>query len=325
MVGMMKPVGQRHVTVKDKEGKDLNVDKDVNVFREVFDLHHLDYADTSPVVVPSGYTRNYIDGKIGLEDMESSIKSAFSRLSAQNDFVLVEGTGHCGVGSIIDLDNARVAKLLGLDMVLVANGGLGSAFDELALNKLMCDREGVRVRGVIVNKVRPDKVEQIRSYLGRRLERAGMSLLGVVPYGEGLDRPAMYDYEKLFKTTMISGELHRFSHFRRNELVATGLRRYLEKLASNEFNSTLWVTHASRNDNVLGLLSHARLYEAEFGKPFTGGMILCGERENRPGGGEVQSHIGKAIALQDGRMQGAKAVGLEYLLSGSISISLLCR
>jgi hypothetical protein len=37
--------------------------------------------------------------------------------------------------------------------VLVANGGLGSAFDELDLNRVMCEANGVRLRGVIINKV----------------------------------------------------------------------------------------------------------------------------------------------------------------------------
>ena len=33
--------------------------------------------------------------------------------------------GHCGVGSIVNLNNAKVASILGADMVLIANGGLG--------------------------------------------------------------------------------------------------------------------------------------------------------------------------------------------------------
>jgi hypothetical protein len=37
---------------------------------------------------------------------------------------VLEGSGHTGVGSIVSLNNARVAHLLGADMVLVANGGL---------------------------------------------------------------------------------------------------------------------------------------------------------------------------------------------------------
>ena len=34
--------------------------------------------------------------------------------------------GHCAVGSIVGASNAKVASLIGADMVLVANGGLVS-------------------------------------------------------------------------------------------------------------------------------------------------------------------------------------------------------
>ena len=42
-----------------------------------------------------------------------------------SDVVVVEGTGHCAVGSIVGMNNAKVASLIGADMVLIANGGLG--------------------------------------------------------------------------------------------------------------------------------------------------------------------------------------------------------
>ena len=43
------------------------------------------------------------------------------------------------VGSICDINNARVAAEMGVDVVLVCLGGLGSSFDELALNKAMLE------------------------------------------------------------------------------------------------------------------------------------------------------------------------------------------
>lgn len=38
-------------------------------------------------------------------------------------------------------------------MILVANGGLGSAYDELELNRGICEKYGIKVRGVVLNKV----------------------------------------------------------------------------------------------------------------------------------------------------------------------------
>ncbi len=61
--GFMKPVGQRHVLVG---SGGLKVDKDVKLFKEYFRLDDCAYADMSPVVMPQGYTKDYIDGKISV-------------------------------------------------------------------------------------------------------------------------------------------------------------------------------------------------------------------------------------------------------------------
>jgi hypothetical protein len=50
-------------------------------------------------------------------------------------------------------------------MVLVANGGLGSTFDELDLNRAFCLSHGVEIAGVVVNKVKAEKYEQTKHYL----------------------------------------------------------------------------------------------------------------------------------------------------------------
>ena len=55
-----------------------------------------------------------------------------------------------------------LAQQLGASVVLVANGGLGNCFDELQLNRSMCQAEGVDVAGVIINKVLPDKYDQTK-------------------------------------------------------------------------------------------------------------------------------------------------------------------
>ena len=60
---------------------------------------------------------------------------------------------YAGVGSIVGMNNAAVASLLGLDVLLVANGGLGSTYDVLTLNKNLCNARDVRVRAVLLNKV----------------------------------------------------------------------------------------------------------------------------------------------------------------------------
>jgi phosphate acetyltransferase len=230
----------------------------------------------SPVVIPPGYTRKFLDGEITLESQLRKIRQSFERITAQNDYTIVEGTGHTGVGSIVDVNNARVAAELGIDMILIANGGIGSAFDDLALNYSLCREYGVRVRGVILNKVRPDKLEMVREYFPKALEKWDIPLIGVVPNLSVLENCSMLDFEGLFKKPMLSGRERRFHQYTKTSLVTSGLRRFLVKLSSNEYNDTLFVTHASRNDIILGYLSHGQNYEARTGEKFNGGLILTG-------------------------------------------------
>jgi dethiobiotin synthetase len=103
-VAYCKPVGQQHVPV----GDGLRVDKDSFLFKEHFGLIH-DYKDMSPVIFPDGFTRDFVDGKVTSKQLRAAIQSAHKNLCHASDFVVVEGTGHTGVGSICDLNNAQVA------------------------------------------------------------------------------------------------------------------------------------------------------------------------------------------------------------------------
>ncbi|KAF0717778.1 Aste57867_2095 [Aphanomyces stellatus] len=284
-IGFLKPVGQQSVVV---EGG-VRVDKDVRVAKgaqharggvmslvEIFNLTQCDYADMSPVVIPPGYTRDYLDGKITLETQLDRIHTSFNRISARNQFTVVEGTGHTGVGSIVNVNNARVAAELGVDMLLIANGGIGSAFDDLSLNRAMCKSYGVRVRGVILNKVRPSKVDMMWDYFPKALKQWDVPLLGVVPDLPRLAQHSMLDFEELFQTELLCGHSRRLRQFNAVNLVTSGLRRFLVELASNKHNDTVFVAHASRNDIILGFLSHSQNFELKTGQEFGGGLILTG-------------------------------------------------
>lgn len=82
--------------------------QDAYLFKEYFKLVH-DYQHMSPVIFPNGFTRDYIDGKVTSEQLYQSIQRAHDTLYSQSDYLVCEGTGHTGVGSICDLNNAQVA------------------------------------------------------------------------------------------------------------------------------------------------------------------------------------------------------------------------
>jgi phosphate acetyltransferase len=273
-VGFMKPVGQEHVETE----SGLSVDKDVILFKEHFALEDA-YEDMSPVLFPSGFTRHYLEGKIDEKHLAKKIKLAYQTISSANDFTLIEGTGHTGVGSIVNLNNAQVAALLGLPIVLVARGGLGSAFDELALNKNLCETYGVPVVGVILNRVLPDKREMILTYMTKALDRWKIPIVGCIPFDPFLSNPSMKDFEQLFNTCLLTGEEHHMRHFRHTRLVATSVSAYEELIHRNQ----LIITPANREDIILATLAkHWDLKIADPQEDLEAGMILTGRHPPRP-------------------------------------------
>ncbi len=248
-VGFIKPVGQQHVPVHSSTlNTTIRVDKDVCLMKEQFNLHHLDYEHMSPVIIPSGYTKKYIDGAIDYKEQLEKVLTSFKHVQDASDVVLCEGTGHCAVGSVVGVNNAQVASIVGADMVLIANGGLGSAFDELELNRILCQHYNVRIAGVVINKVLPSKFEQTKHYMSKAImDRWGVPLLGVVPDRPFLGCPALMDLEAIFKTELMTGKELRFRHYNVADInvVTTSLTRFLENLRDKP-TRTLYICHVTR-------------------------------------------------------------------------------
>jgi len=183
-VGYIKPIAQRVVM----SGED-QVDEDTLLIDGLFDLD-IPIAAMSPVAIGPDFTKQYLENpdEIGPQ-LKDRICRAFDRTAYGKDIVVVEGSGHAGVGSVFGASNADNARVLGSKAIIVAAGGIGKPIDEIALNKALFDKAGVEVVGAILNKVMPDKLEFIRDFAGRGLRRLGVPLLGVVPLQEMLVYP----------------------------------------------------------------------------------------------------------------------------------------
>src|SRR5215213_9055474 len=172
--GFMKPVGQRTVIDAGEPA-----DEDAVLMRAVFGLQE-PYSVLSPVHIPRGFTKKYIAGEV-VEDLGARIDRAHAAF-ADRDVLLIEGTGHAGVGAVIGLSNAAVAARLGTPAVIVSEGGVGRPIDEIVLNASLFEKHGVQVAGAIVNKVDLDAKPGLARTLERGLARHGIPLLGVLPY-----------------------------------------------------------------------------------------------------------------------------------------------
>ena len=250
-IGYIKPVGQRFVEVDGKQ-----IDEDIMLIDDTFHVQ-VPLEDMSPIAVEPEFTRRYIE-HANNDFFVRRLQHSFDRAAWEKDFVIIEGTGHAGVGSVFDLSNARVASLLGAKVIIVSGGGIGKPIDEVALNKALFDKEGVEIVGVILNKVLPQKREYIEDFGRRGLARLGIDLLGTIPDERLLADPGL---------TQIRESIHgEFIH------APPDVRRRVRHVMIGAMSSghivdefrpgTLIITPGDREDVILAALSSDSL------KPF---------------------------------------------------------
>jgi BioD-like phosphotransacetylase family protein len=182
--GFIKPVGQRYAVVDGQPA-----DEDAILMRSVFAID-TPLEVMSPVHIPRGFTKAVINGEV-TDDLGARIEAAHRDAAEGQDVLLVEGTGHAGVGSVIGLSNADVARLVGAPAVIVSEAGVGRPIDEIVLNRALFARHGVPVLGAVVNKVDARAHPSLPSVLERGLARHGIDLLGTLPYRPILSNPTL--------------------------------------------------------------------------------------------------------------------------------------
>lgn len=263
-IGFIKPVGQRFLEV---EGK--RIDEDSVLIRDTFDTQ-IPLEDMSPIAVEPDFTRRYIN-HANHEALVRRIQHSFDRACWEKDFAIIEGTGHAGVGSIFDLSNATVARLLHSKVLLVTPGGIGRPLDEAALNKALFDREGVEVIGVVMNKVLPGKLDYVADFARRGLERLGLELLGVIPMETILAQPTLYQICERISGEFLCNETFGKRRSARFVIGAVSSANLFTKLADN----TLLIVPGDREDIILATLSRSLDSEA---RKLTGIILSDGLR-----------------------------------------------
>jgi len=264
-VGFIKPVGQKYVLVDGEK-----VDKDAILMKKVCGIEE-NLKDINPIAVEEGFTQRYLDSP-NPSDLIKKIKESYEKVSAGKDVVVIEGTGHAGVGSIFDLNNSTVAKILESPVLLVSIGGIGRPVDEISLNAVFFEKEKVPLKGVIINKIISEKRHTVEKYIKRGLDKMNIKLLGLIPFVSLLSQPNLFQICESVKGKAIAGEEKLFKKIE-NIIVGAMTPRH----ALNFFKpNSLLITPGDREDLILAALSqHSVLtppYELISGIVLTGGL-----------------------------------------------------
>ncbi len=263
-IGFIKPIGQRYL---EEEG--LKIDEDSWLIEEVCGIK-CGLKDMSPIAVEKGFTERFIarpDKKL----ITGQINEAYKRVSRHQDLVIIEGTGHAGVGSVFDHSNAYVAKLLGSKVIIISSGGIGRPIDEIVLNKALFEKFGVKVLGVIVNKVLSTKFEKINTLVRKGLKQQGINVLGVIPYNPLLSLPTLEqileetDYKVLCGSDFLESSV---AHVLVGAMKPKDAIKYIT-------DDSLMITPGDREDMITTALGCFR--ESDKDRLKVSGIILTGE------------------------------------------------
>ncbi len=258
-VGYIKPIGQRFIDVEGQK-----IDEDTLLVNDTYHPN-LPLEAMSPVAVDSGFTRYYLS-QGNPREIEQKILTGFNRAAWEQDFVVVEGSGHAGVGSVFHMSNAQVASLLNCKVIMVSGGGVGGPLDEISLNLALFEKYGVDVIGVILNKVLDDKIESLRPYAELGLQRLGLPLLGIIPYSRDLKMPTLGQIATGVKGTWIAGEEN--ARLRVGRLsIGTASSKNAERYMDPE---CLLVTAGDREDLILSVLGA----DTDNARPPVAGVLL---------------------------------------------------
>ena len=262
-VGFIKPIGP-----KPSPYGDFWVDKDAALVAKVFGLED-DIRLMSPVVVQPGDTRKVLDGVVTRAQLETQLLESCRELESHCDFLIIEGAGHSGVGSVLGLSNARVAKLLDAPVLLVSGGGIGHVIDDVSMNLALYKLEGAHVRVVMPNKLIAEKRARTLEYMGKAFANQDFIVNGGFNYSPILAGPTLQHVARLFSLPLRANEDQARRIIQHIQLGAASTEKVVEILRY----STLLVVNSSR-DELLVML--ATLYHIPEYHEKLAGVLISG-------------------------------------------------
>ncbi len=262
-VGFIKAVGP-----KCQEFNGTVVDKDAALMARVFGLEE-DIRHMSPVVLGRGSTKRFLDGELTTAELEDRLLTACREMERKYDFLVIEGAGHGGVGSVVGLNNARVARLCDAPVVLVSGGGIGNVIDSVLLNLSLYRAEDAPARLLLVNRLLAEKRDESLGYLKKAFTPLELPVVGAFDYSPVLANPTLNHISRLLGAPLRGDPTARNRIIHHIQLGAASSQKVIDGLAA----STLLVSTGSRDELLVTLSS---LYHIPEYRARIAGLVVSG-------------------------------------------------
>jgi hypothetical protein len=262
-IGFIKPIGPKLATLNGRL-----VDKDAALMAQVYGLEkYLEYM--SPVVLQPGTTKKVLEGEISPADFEQKILTAVEVLDRASDFLIVEGAGHSGVGTVLGMSNAHIARLVDAPVLMVTGGGIGNVVDSVGMNAALFHQEGADIRAIVANKIIPEKREETLHYLDLAFRDSGIKVIGGFNYQPILANPTLRRISSVLGLPIQGNREEDMRIVHHIQIGAASTQRVVEILQE----STLLLVTSSRDELLVTL---ANLYTLPEYRSKIVGLIIPG-------------------------------------------------
>ncbi|MGB9718588.1 MAG: phosphotransacetylase family protein [Thermoproteota archaeon] len=154
------------------------VDEDAETMREILGLKTS--LELCPFKICGGSFLDYFLSK-DASRLRDSILESYKDASAEKDLMLIEGAQTLSTGSFLGCQAPRLAKLFNAELIIVLRCEGDFVVDEALHARDYCEHWGVKVSGVVLNRVEENRFKIARETVKPMLEKEGLKTLGIMP------------------------------------------------------------------------------------------------------------------------------------------------
>jgi len=179
------------------------VDEDAETMREILGLKTS--LELCPFKICGGSFLEYFWSEDGSRFRDSILES-YKEASAENDLMLIEGAQTLSTGSFLGCQAPRLAKLFNAEFILVLRYEGDFVVDEALHARDYCEHWGVKVSGVVLNRVEENRLKLARGIVKPMLEKEGLKTLGIMPEDRVLSSLSVREVYESIGGELIAGK-----------------------------------------------------------------------------------------------------------------------
>lgn len=165
----VKPFGERMLYRKKRLW-----DYDSSLITALFGLKE------DPVDMSIGFDHSKLRYMYDEEGIKQKVLEIISHTGSDREILFIEGGRDLSYGISVNLDTISLAKYTGGKLFIVISGDGDSILDDLLFLERHVNVAGVKLNGVIINKVQ--NMEEFRNTHLPAIQKMGIPVMGVLPY-----------------------------------------------------------------------------------------------------------------------------------------------